>query len=223
MILSSDSALESRTTPVQRRGHARVDALLDAAAEIVETAGIAGMTTSTIAERSGSSVGVVYRYYPNADAVLVALAERNRDQYVALIEERMNDDAPAEWRDFAEFCIDLYSELAQTVPAFRVIRFGDVVAMRFANRESSNNEELGRHLSEYLVQLYGFARTDGLAFATQIAMECGDAVTRRAFLRDRAGDQRFIDEAKRLIVGIIEPHEPCEPVRADASAQQPAP
>ena len=32
------------------------------------------IATSAIAERSGSSVGVVYRYFPNADAVLVALA-----------------------------------------------------------------------------------------------------------------------------------------------------
>jgi len=208
MSLNSESTLESRTTPVQRRGQARVDALLDAAAEIVEAAGIAAMTTSAIAERSESSVGVVYRYYPNADAVLVALAERNLEQYATLVEQRMRVDPAGDWRTFAALCIDLYAELSRTVPGFRVIRFGDVVAMRFTNRESANNDALGRRLDEFLVELYDFVPTDELVFATQVAMEAADAVTRRAFLRDRAGDQRFVDAAKQLIIDIIEPHAP---------------
>lgn len=205
---SSDTALESRTTPVQQRGHARVDALLDAAAEIVDVSGIAAMTTSAIAERSGSSVGVVYRYFPNADAVLVALAERNRDQYGARVAGEVLASPPVDWQSFASLCIDVYARMAQTVPAFRIVRFGDVVALRFANRESANNERIGQELDDHLVERYGFARTEELVFATQLAMECADAVTRRAFLHDRAGDARFIEAAKHLLIAILTPHAP---------------
>jgi len=208
---TSDSALESRTTPVQRRGLARVDALLDAAAEIVESSGIVAMTTSAIAERSGSSVGVVYRYFPNADAVLIALATRNRERFMARIAETFADTRPAEWTAFATMCVDVYVELGKTIPAFRVIRFGDVVVIRFANRESSNNEELARSLDDLLVERYGFVETDELLFATQLAMECADAVTRRAFLHDPRGDERFILAAKELIIGILAPHAPAPP------------
>jgi len=208
MSSTQDSALESRTTPVQQRGHARVDALLDAAAEIVEASGIAAMTTSAIAERSGSSVGVVYRYFPNADAVLIALAERNRERYSAGIAEALQERPPEDWTAFAGLCVDTYAALAVSVPAFRVIRFGDVVAMRFAHRESSNNEWFALRLDSILVERYGFAATDDLAFATAIALECADAVTRRAFLRSRDADPRFIDAAKQIIVGIIAPHAP---------------
>ncbi|MBO9577818.1 MAG: TetR family transcriptional regulator [Microbacteriaceae bacterium] len=208
MITNTDTALESRTTPVQQRGHARVDALLDAAAELVEALGIAAMTTSAIAERSGSSVGVVYRYFPNADAVLVALAERNRDQFAARIASEILVEVPGTWQEFVTRCIDLYADMAKTVPAFRVVRFGDVVALRFANRESANNEQLGKDLDDLLAVHYGFARTESLAMATQVAMECADAVTRRAFLREREGDGRFIEAAKDLLICILEPQAP---------------
>ena len=208
MSNNSDSALDFRATPVQRRGLARVDSLLDAAAEIVEASGVVAMTTSAIAERSGSSVGVVYRYFPNADAVLVALAARNRERFMARLAEAYAQDRPAEWTGFAMMCVDVYAELGRTIPGFRIVRFGDVVVMRFANHESSNNGDLARQLDDLLVESYGFAPTEELLFATELAMECADAVTRRAFLRASGGDERFIRAAKELIVGILAPHAP---------------
>ena len=209
-----DSALESRTTPVQQRGQARVDALLDAAAEIVAASGIAALTTSAIAERSGSSVGAVYRYFPNADAVLIALADRNRDLFAARVAAEVGANLPADWRGFTSACIDVYADLAATVPAFRVIRFGDVVAVRFTNRESENNAVIGQALGEYLIDNYGFAGTEDLVFRTQIALECADAVTRRAFLRDGEGEQRYVDAAKALVRCILAPLAP------DASTEE---
>ncbi len=208
MSPSSESALESRTTPVQQRGHARVDALLDAAAEIVDTAGIAAMTTSAIAERSDSSVGVVYRYFPNADAVLVALAERNRDQYAARITAAVGERQPADWKSFVTLCVDVHADMVRTVPGFRVIQQSNVVATRFASRETTHNEPIGHEFDDMLVEAYGFPRTEDLVFATQLAMECADAVTRRGFLHDRAGDPRFIEAAKKIIIGILTPHAP---------------
>ena len=204
----SDAQLESRTTPVQQRGQARVDALLDAAAEIVAASGIAAMTTGAIAERSGSSVGAVYRYFPNADAVLLALAERNLELFAARIATVVETNLPTDWRGFTAACIDVYAELATTVPAFRIIRFGDVVAVRFTNRESGNNEIIGRALDDYLVEHYGFEATEELLFRTQIALECADAVTRRAFLTDRVGEERFIDAAKQLVRCVLAPLAP---------------
>jgi len=212
MATTSDPALVSRTTPVQARGLARVDALLDAAAEIVDTAGVVGMTTSAIAERSGSSVGAVYRYFPNADAVLIALAARNRERFMQRVSETFAEQQPADWMAFSRMCVDVYAALGSDTPGFRVVRFGDVVSMRFANQEASNNEQLAQQLDDVLLERYGFEGTQALLFATQVAMECADALTRRAFLRETAGDERFLIAAKELIIGILALHAPEAPV-----------
>jgi AcrR family transcriptional regulator len=66
----------ARATPVQARSRARVDAILDAADAVFLERGSAASTTNHVAERAGSSIGALYRFFPDKEAILVALAER---------------------------------------------------------------------------------------------------------------------------------------------------
>ncbi len=68
--------LDARKQPVQRRSAATVEAILEAAARILETSGFAGYTTNAIAELAGVSIGSLYQYFPNRDALTAALIER---------------------------------------------------------------------------------------------------------------------------------------------------
>ena len=63
-----------RKRPVQERSRETVRAILEAAAHIFEEHGLEGATTDRIAARAGISVGSLYQYYPNKDAILVALS-----------------------------------------------------------------------------------------------------------------------------------------------------
>src|SRR5271154_4150665 len=66
--------LQPRKLPRQPRSEATVDAILLAAAQVFERHGYAAGTTNRIAERAGVSIGTLYQYFPNKDAILVALA-----------------------------------------------------------------------------------------------------------------------------------------------------
>jgi len=79
--------LKPRKTPSQARSKATVEAILVAAAQLFRRQGYAGATTDRIAERAGVSVGSLYQYFPNKDAILVALAERHIDTGFALVRE----------------------------------------------------------------------------------------------------------------------------------------
>jgi len=68
--------LEPRKLPAQSRSNATVNAVLEAAARILERHGFEGYTTNAVAERAGVSIGSFYQYFPNKDAVTVALMER---------------------------------------------------------------------------------------------------------------------------------------------------
>ena len=63
-----------RKTPRQARARATAEALVEAAARIMETEGRAALTTNRIAERAGASVGSLYQYFPNREAIVAALA-----------------------------------------------------------------------------------------------------------------------------------------------------
>lgn len=76
-----------RKRPRQARSRATVEAILEGAAQVFCRLGYAGGTTDRIAERAGVSVGSVYQYFPNKDAILVALTERHIDAGFARVRE----------------------------------------------------------------------------------------------------------------------------------------
>jgi AcrR family transcriptional regulator len=77
--------LEPRRKPVQRRSAATVDRILKAAAQVFERHGYAAGTTNRIAAKAKVSIGTLYQYYPNKDAVLLALVERHLNDGVQML------------------------------------------------------------------------------------------------------------------------------------------
>ena len=76
--------LEPRKKPSQARSKAMVDTILDATARVLIERGYAKTNTNVVAEMAGISVGSLYRYYPNKNALISALQERHVDKMVAL-------------------------------------------------------------------------------------------------------------------------------------------
>jgi AcrR family transcriptional regulator len=75
-----DDRATARKHPAQRRSRATVERILDSAARIFVERGYRGTTTNHIAADAGVSVGSLYQYFPNKDAMLVALEERHLEQ-----------------------------------------------------------------------------------------------------------------------------------------------
>lgn len=64
----------------QARARATRAAILEAAARILEAGGTAGLNTNAIAQRAGVSVGSLYQYFPNKEAILAELIREKRAQ-----------------------------------------------------------------------------------------------------------------------------------------------
>ncbi|XVQ09353.1 TetR/AcrR family transcriptional regulator [Spirillospora sp. CA-255316] len=76
-----------RHRPRQQRSRFTFEAILDAAARLFERDGYAATTTNKVAELAGVSIGTLYHYVPNKDALLYALAERHIGQGMATLTE----------------------------------------------------------------------------------------------------------------------------------------
>jgi len=72
-----------RAKPKQKRGQQRVDAILNAASEVFAEVGYDQATTIMIAARADTSVGSLYQFFANKEAILKALVDR----YVASASE----------------------------------------------------------------------------------------------------------------------------------------
>ena len=89
------SAGALRVEPAQERSLARIDALLDAAAAVVDEVGFDRLTTAQVAELSGASIGTVYRYFPDRIALLAALHDRAVLRYRVAASEELERRQPA--------------------------------------------------------------------------------------------------------------------------------
>ena len=63
-----------------------VELLLQAAARVLARESLAGYTTNRVAEVAGVSVGSLYQYFPNKDALTAALIERAHAELAAAVD-----------------------------------------------------------------------------------------------------------------------------------------
>lgn len=111
-----------RRIPQQDRGQRRIERILEAAAEVISEVGVDAATTNAIAARAETSVGSLYQFFPNKDAIVRALASRYRAAMQAAMEQAM----PAERRQLplAEMVERVVTPLArfhERHPAYRHI------------------------------------------------------------------------------------------------------
>jgi AcrR family transcriptional regulator len=77
----------ARRRAKQQRARDTVDAILEAAAHVLLREGYARATTNRIADVAGVSVGTIYQYFTNKDAIFEALIRREIDGLKQRLEE----------------------------------------------------------------------------------------------------------------------------------------
>lgn len=95
MSVSSGLSKIKRRVPQQDRGERRVAEVLEAAAAVIGDVGFEAATMTEIAERAGASIGALYQYFPNKEAIAHAL----RRQY--------SEEMQARWAELAEHGVKL--------------------------------------------------------------------------------------------------------------------
>src|SRR5215475_1815858 len=116
-----------RRRPVQRRARQTVDAILDAVVRVLKREGVRAVTTNRIAEVAGVSIGSVYQYFPDKQAIFVALHQRHIDHIDRMIERTLIEHAASSLDDLMAAMIagmidahtvdpELYELLATEVP-----------------------------------------------------------------------------------------------------------
>jgi AcrR family transcriptional regulator len=84
-----------RRLPVQDRAHATVEAVLEATARVLVEVGYARLSTNRVAKRAGVSVGSLYQYFADKDALIEALARRVTERQMAVILDQLQATAGA--------------------------------------------------------------------------------------------------------------------------------
>ena len=84
-----------RSEPVQSRSIKRTQQILDVTSELLETVGLNDLNTAIIAKEVGISVGSLYHYFPNKQAILYAMGKTWLDSIEVVLKEIQEWDLEA--------------------------------------------------------------------------------------------------------------------------------
>jgi AcrR family transcriptional regulator len=198
--LAPDAAL-LRNEPVQARSTARLAALLDSAAGVIDEIGYERLTTAMVAERAGASIGTVYRYFPDRIVVLQGLSSRFLQGFSESTVSVIQGSKHADWLDAVDACFDDIVTAFRRDPGFRSLRFGDVLDITPAG--TAGIAAIAAAMAGALEERYALGVPD-LAFRLEVALTLSDALLARAFRDGRTGDDRFIAEARSAVRTYLE-------------------
>jgi AcrR family transcriptional regulator len=118
MRVSSILSRSVRAAPQQQRAARRLAGFLQTAAELFAEVGFEAATMQAIADRSGSSIGALYNYFPDKQSVAVTLLARYADEWRAYLESLIAEPEKLTAAQFAGSLIDRIAEFAQEQPAW---------------------------------------------------------------------------------------------------------
>ena len=84
--------LQARKLPGQARSQETVSALLEASARILESEGLRGFNTNAIATKAGVSVGSLYQYFPNKDAIVRTLIDSFEEALLNAVKQAVQSE-----------------------------------------------------------------------------------------------------------------------------------
>ncbi|HVA72648.1 MAG TPA: TetR/AcrR family transcriptional regulator [Candidatus Limnocylindrales bacterium] len=117
-VSSHFTGVARRRVPRQQRGRRRVARLLRAAETVIAEYGHDAATMCAIAQRAGSSVGSLYQFFPNKDAVVQALCTGFAEASDSLWKDLTARATKLGADELADRMIALPLELAKEHPAF---------------------------------------------------------------------------------------------------------
>lgn len=200
--LSGDTRFSLRNEPMQARSAARLTALLDATAAIIDEIGYERLTTAMVAERAGASIGTVYRYFPDRIALLQALGVRNFERVSDRVAHAVADSQHTDWKGALAAGYEVLAGAFLTEPGFRSLRMGDQLDLRPAGQEPRYKTVIAdRMLTELLVR-FDVEDSEELRFAFEATIELSDSLAARAFATDDV-DARYLELARDLTYSVL--------------------
>ncbi len=195
-----------RRTPQGERGRRRVALILEAAEQELAQSGYEQFTTNAVAARAGISIGSIYQFFPNKEALVHALAVRYHETIRALYDDLFSS-LPREQplAQMVDRLIDPLIEYNSRNRAFQTLFCSIPVPFRM-------NEAVAKVRAEVIDRVHALfaARRPGLAeerrkVCVLVSVHAVEALLPLATDENGAVRGDVAREIKRLLLAYLEP------------------
>jgi AcrR family transcriptional regulator len=205
MARSRKTSASPRKLPEQDRSRATVDVIVDAAARVLVKGGYAAFTTNRVAEKAGVSIGSLYQYFPNKEALLSELMRRHVDEIGAGVEEMASRPASAPLSEIIRGAIEHNVRAHLHDPELHRVLSEEVPRLGTLDWEAPFVERVTRHVRLAFEARRAEIVVADLDLATYIVAKAVDSLIHDAVV-DRQEDLKsgaLAEEVTRMMVGYL--------------------
>jgi AcrR family transcriptional regulator len=174
--------------------------VLATADRLLREEGADALQMTRVAREAGVSVGSLYLWFPDRDAITEALALRYLDEFKALGEQLA---AQPPTGDPAGRVVGAFAEAFRARPGFRALWFGGLRTEALRDATRPGLEDLTAALVRLLRAEHPEAAPERLAAVAQTMVYVIDALLRQAFRAGDEGDAALLGETVALLRAYV--------------------
>ena len=206
MVKDRQDIVSQRRKPTQARARATMDMIFEATARIIERNGIAALNTNRIAERAGISIGSLYEYFPNKDAILIAMARQRLAEDERLVRQALAGPGADQNVSLARRAIHALVALHEHRPKVRRAIMAVHLAHGFGSEHARPVQEIAELIVQRNTRLLGDKTAAVLDHASHFVITRAVIGVIRAAFEERSllpGTTSLEDELVRLVEAYL--------------------
>jgi AcrR family transcriptional regulator len=190
--------LDLRRKPMQARGQATFERILDATAELLDKVGTEALTTNLISRTADVNVATLYQYFPNKQAVLLALFKRQNEKRLEIGKQMITGLAHSpDWRRMIANGVQAVAEARRNAGGATALRLAMRSSPDLLEHDRQQSVEIASTLSRELVEA-GLKPEKALLVA-RCTIEALTSVMDLWSIESGGKDDRILGEAKEIV------------------------
>ena len=177
--------------------------MLDAADEVLIHEGAAAFTTNRIASAAEIPIGSVYRYFPDKEAIVDALALRYWSDFEDLVAAAAELDEHEPLADPGAILLDALAAGFRARPGFLALWYGGLRTEQVRDATRPTRSAIARSIERILARHWPAAAPHERATVARMVVLAGDGLLREAFRVDRDGDRELLAESALMLDAYI--------------------
>lgn len=198
--------MNSRHLPQQSRSRKRFEQILQAAAAVFAEVGYEAATTEAIAQRANTSIGSLYRFFPDKSAVLYALAERYAEQMRVLFATKFNShtvDRPL--AQVVSDTVEAFDDFFTTVPGAQAIMLRSRVSPELQAVNQRADREIVAQLEAFFALRQPQMEPEQRQLAALVSVEITGALQLLSLAQADRLRQQIVIETKQVLIRYLQP------------------
>jgi AcrR family transcriptional regulator len=193
-----------RRKPVQGRSAGTVQQIFAATSALLGRMPLEDITTSLVAKEAGISVGGLYRFFPDKQSIIDAIAVRHMEDFKAALLRSVAKLALADGPTFLSRVIDAYVAFLDERPDFRTIALGRHVSAQARQSQAGPDSGPAALVRWFLMKRLGVKQSGDLDLKLRVLIETGERLIAYAYAQPSNAERlRVIAEMKLMLANYL--------------------